>query len=63
MINNVKTRNMYYAGHIMRDTSGHYDTLLRTTEGRLEDKRGRGRQRRTRGDDKRHELARNDTIR
>ena len=34
MTNNLKTRKMYYAGHIMRNTSGHYDTLLRTLEGR-----------------------------
>ena len=47
MINNLKNRKMSYAGHIMRNTSGHYDTLLRTTEGRLEGKRGRGRPRRT----------------
>ena len=35
----------------MRNTSGHYDTLLRTIEGRLEGKRGRGRPRRTWVDD------------
>ena len=38
-------------GHIMRNASGHYDTLLRTIEGRLEGKRGRGRPRRTWVDD------------
>ena len=35
----------------MRNTSGHYDTLLRTIEGRLEGNRGRGRPRRTWVDD------------
>ena len=40
-----------YAGHIMRITLGHYDTLLRTMEGRLEGKLGRGRPRRTWVDD------------
>ena len=35
MINNLKNRNISYAGHIMRNTSGHYDSLLRTIEGRL----------------------------
>ena len=43
MLNNMENRNLSYAGHIMRNTSRHYDTLLRTIEGRLEDKRGRGR--------------------
>ena len=53
-INNVKNRKMSYAGHITRNTSGHlYDTLLRTIEGRLEGKRGRGRPRRTWVDDPR----------
>ena len=42
---------MSYVGHIMRNTSGHYDTLLRTIEGRLEGKEGGGRQRRTWVDD------------
>ena len=42
---------MSYSGHIMRNTSGHYDTLLTTIEGRLEGKRGRGRPRRTWVDD------------
>ena len=36
----------------MRNTSGHYDTLL-TIEGRLEGKRGTGRPRRTWIDDQR----------
>ena len=35
MINNLKNRKLSYAGHIMRNTSGNYDTLLRTIEGRL----------------------------
>ena len=35
----------------MRNTSGHYDTLLTTIEGRLEGKRGRGRPRRMWVDD------------
>ena len=51
MINNLKNRNMSYAGHIIGNTSGHYDTLLRTIEGRLEGKRGRGRPSRTWVDD------------
>ena len=51
MLNNLKHRKLSYAGHIMRNTSGHYDTLLTTIEGRLEGKRGRGRPRRTRVDD------------
>ena len=38
----------------MRNTSGHYDTLLTTIEGRLEGKRGRGRPRRTWVDDIRY---------
>ena len=29
----------YYAGHLMRNTSGRYDTLPRTIEGRLQGKR------------------------
>ena len=41
-----------YEGHIRRNTSGRYDTLLlRTIEGRPEGKRGRGRPRRTWVDD------------
>ena len=44
-------RKLSYAGHIMRNTSGHYDTLLTTIEGRLNGKRGRGRPRRTWVDD------------
>ena len=36
MINNLKSRNMSRAGHIIRNTSGHHDTLLRTIEGRLD---------------------------
>ena len=51
MLNNMKNGKLSYAGHIMRNTSGHYDTLLTTIEGRLEGKRGRGRPRRTRVDD------------
>ena len=35
----------------MRNTSGHYDTLLTTLEGRMEGKRGRGRPRQTWVDD------------
>ena len=42
---------MSYAGHIMRNTSGHYDTLRRTIEGTLEGIQGTGRPRRTRVDD------------
>ena len=38
---------MYYVGDIMRDTSVHYNTLLRTVEGGMQGKRGRGRPRRT----------------
>ena len=30
MLNNLKNRKLSYAGHIMRNTSGHYDTLLTT---------------------------------
>ena len=47
----MENRNLSYAGHIMRNTSRHYDTLLRTIEGRREDKRGRGRSTRTWVDD------------
>ena len=47
MINNMKTRKMSYAGQIgthqgiMRNTSGHYDTLLRTIEGILQLEQGK----------------------
>ena len=51
MLNNLKKRKLSYVGHIMRNTSGHYDTLMITIEGRLEGKRGRGRPRRTWVDD------------
>ena len=51
MLNNVKNRTLSYARHIMRNTSGHYDTLLTTIGGRLEGKRGSGRPRRTWVDD------------
>ena len=51
MLNNLKNRKLSYAGHIMRNTSGYYDTLMTTIEGRLEGKRGRGRPRRTWVDD------------
>ena len=51
MLNTLKNRKLSYAGHIMRNTSGHYDTLLTTIEGRLNGKRGRGRPRRTWVDD------------
>ena len=50
-VNNLKTRELSYAGHIMRNISGHYDTLLRAIEGRLHGKRGRGRPIRTWFDD------------
>ena len=44
MLNNLKNRKLSDAGHIMRNISGHYDTLMTTIEGgRLEGKRGRGR--------------------
>ena len=36
MFNNLKNRKLSYAGHTMRITSGHYDTLLATIEGRRE---------------------------
>ena len=49
--NYLKNRKMSYAGRIMRNTSGHYDTLLTTIEGRLDGKRGRGRPRQTWVDD------------
>ena len=51
MTYNLKNRKMSHAGHIMRNTSRHYDTLLRTIEGKLEGTRGRGRSRRTWVDD------------
>ena len=51
MLNNLINRKLSYAGHIMRNTSGHYDTLMTTIEGRLEGKRGRRRPRRTWVDD------------
>ena len=51
MLNNLKHRKLSYAGHIMRNTSGYYDTLMTTIEGRPEGKRGRGRPRRTWVDD------------
>ena len=35
MLNTLKNRKLSYAGHIMRNTSGHNDTLLTTIEGRL----------------------------
>ena len=55
--------NLSYAGHIMRNTSRHYDTLLRTIEGRREDKRGRGRSTRTWVDDLRDSVDWLKTIR
>ena len=51
MLNNLKNRTLSYADHIMRNTPGHYDTLLTTIEGRLYGKRRRGRPRRTWVDD------------
>ena len=45
---------MYYAGHTHykeKHIDEHYDTLLRTIEGRPEGKRGKGRPRRTWVDD------------
>ena len=45
MLNNLKT------GHIMRDTSGHCQTLLTTRDGILEGKPGRGRSKRAWVDD------------
>ena len=51
MLNNLKNRKLSYAGHKMRNTSGHYETLLTTLLVRLEGKRGRGRPRRTWVDD------------
>ena len=32
ILNHLKHRKLSYAGHIMRNISGHYDTLLRTVE-------------------------------
>ena len=51
VLNTLKNRKLSYAGHIMRNISGHYDTLLTTIEGRLNGKRGRGRPIRTWVDD------------
>ena len=51
MINNLKNRKKCYVGHIKRNKFGHYDTRLRTIEGRREGIRGRGRPRRTWDDD------------
>ena len=51
MLNNLKNTKLSHAGHITRNTSGHYDTLLTTIDGRLECKRGRVRPRRTWVDD------------
>ena len=49
--------------HIIRNTSGHYGTLLTTIEGRLNGKRGRGRPRRTWGRrSQRLDLARYDSY-
>ena len=39
MLNNLKNRKLSYAGHIIRKTSGHYDTLVTTIEGRQTRKR------------------------
>ena len=38
MLNTLKNIKFSYAGHIMRNTSGHYDTLLTIIEGRREGK-------------------------
>ena len=38
MLNNLNHRKLSYAGHIMRNTSGHYDTPLTTINGRREGK-------------------------
>ena len=51
MLNNLNNRKLSYVGHVMRNTSGQYDTLLTTIEGRLDGKRGRGRPIRTWVDD------------
>ena len=51
MINNLKNRMLLYVGHIKRNTTGHYDTLLRRIGGRRRGKRGRGRPVRTWVDD------------
>ena len=51
MLNTLTNRKLSYGVHIMRNTSGHYDSLLTTIEGRLNGKRGRGRPRRTWVDD------------
>ena len=42
MINNLKNMQTYFAGYIMKNTSKHYDILLRTIEERLQSKRGIG---------------------
>ena len=44
---NGSTPLTIFSQRIMRNTSGYYDTLLRTIEGRLQGKRVRGRPRRT----------------
>ena len=38
MLNNLKTRKLSYAGHIMRNTSEQYDALLTAIDGRQEGK-------------------------
>ena len=64
MINNMKNINMTYAGHIMRNTSEHNDTLLRTLGGRLTGRQTRTKETETNtGQLSETELARNDTIR
>ena len=47
----LKNRKLSYAGHIMRNTSGHYDTLLTTMEGRRQTRKREGRPRRAWMDD------------
>ena len=54
MLKTLENRKLSYAGHIMRNTSGHYNTLLTTIEGRLNGTRGRVRPRRTWVDDLRY---------
>ena len=49
MTNTQHNQKKTDAGHITRDTAGHYNALLRTIEGRRQGKRGRGRQRQTLG--------------
>ena len=51
MLNNLKNIKLSDAGNVMRNTSGHYGTLLTTIVGRREGKRGRGRPTRTCVDD------------